>query len=114
MVFDGSYAAGRRPVLHPLLDLNAPMTALDLLWHLAGFVALPLLFGFLAAASVRLLWRRRWGTRRFWPIAGLSGLLAVGVAGAGLLLTGRDGSMTTYAAMVLACSVLLTWTLRRT
>lgn len=89
------------------------MNALDLFWHVAGFLAVPVLFGFLAAALVRGVWRRRWGARRFWPTAGGSALLATAVAGAGWAFTGRDGAMLTYGAMVLACALLLSWPLRK-
>ncbi len=88
------------------------MTALDLFWHLAGFAAVPLLFGVLSAGAVRCLWRRRWGSRPFWPAVGWSAFVALAVALAGLVLTGRDGALHTYGAMVLACSALLAWRLR--
>ena len=89
------------------------MSPLDAFWHLLGFAAVPMLVGLLAAGTVKVVWRR--------PLAGLSmarlALRTTGtclaVALAGLAATGRDGAIVTYAAMVVACALVLWWPLRR-
>jgi hypothetical protein len=84
----------------------------DVLWHLLGFLAVPVLLAVCAATLVKLLWRRDLAGHPWWRLtsvaAGASVLAAVG----GLLATGRDGAMLTYAAMVAACAVALWWPLR--
>lgn len=89
------------------------MDSLAAFWHLAGFVAVPGLLGLVAALVVKLLWRR--------PLAGLplthlamrAVAASVAAAVAGLVLTGRDGTMLTYGGMVAACALVLWWPLRR-
>ena len=64
---------------------------------------------FINPAGAKLLWRRdlagvSW-RRLAGPAAGAGALVTL----AGLVLTGRDGKMVTYVAMVLACAVTLWW-----
>ena len=85
------------------------MGPLDALWHLANLFVPALALGGLAAACAKLVWRRdlagvSW--RRLAVPAATAGAL---VTLAGLVLTGRDGKMATYVAMVLACAVTLWW-----
>lgn len=85
------------------------MTALDALIHLANFLLPALLLGGIAALLVKLVWMR---TLKAVPLArlaawGSGGALLALVAG--LVLSGRDGAMATYGAMVLACAASLGW-----
>ncbi len=88
------------------------MNFLDLAWHTVNFAAPALLLGAISAAAAKLLWR---GPLRATPWHRLSGQAAAAglLAGlAGLVITGRDGKMVTYAAMVLACAASLWWRTR--
>jgi hypothetical protein len=85
------------------------MGPLDALWHLGNLFVVAAMTGVLSAAGVKLLWRRElaavsWRTLMAYAAAG-SGLVVV----LGLLLTGRDGRMATYGAMVLFNALTLWW-----
>jgi vacuolar-type H+-ATPase subunit I/STV1 len=82
---------------------------LDAFWHLFGFFLPALATGALAAGATKWLWRaelrdRSWRRLAGWAIAaGAATLLA------GLVVTGRDGRMLSYAAMVAANALALWW-----
>jgi hypothetical protein len=83
--------------------------ALDALWHLLNFIAPACGLDALSAALAKLFWRRElravpW--RRLAPAGGSTSLLA---SIAGLALTGHDGRMGTYGAMLVACALALWW-----
>lgn len=85
------------------------MGVLDGLWHLLNFFAPALGVGLLAALFAKGLWWRElkgvaWLRLAAWAV--LSSAIALL---AGLVLTGRDGRIYTYAAMVLACALGLWW-----
>ena len=85
------------------------MGPLDALWHLLNFFAPAVGVGAIAAALAKLLWRRDlkavpWRRLSAWAI-GAGALVSV----AGLVVFTRDGKMTTYAAMVVACALGLWW-----
>lgn len=85
------------------------MTALDALIHMLNFLLPAALLGGIAAALAKLAWRRGLKGTPWLRLAGwASGAAALALTG-GLLLTGRDGAMATYGAMVLACAVALGW-----
>ncbi len=85
------------------------MGPLDALWHLLNLLAPALGLGLIAASLSKLLWRNAlaavpWRRLLAWACgAALSALLL------GLVLSGRDGRMATYAAMVLASAGALWW-----
>ena len=85
------------------------MGPLDALWHLLNLLLPAAGLGAIAAALSKLLWRAAlrgvpWRRLAAWAS------VAAGVAlVAGLVLTGRDGRMATYAAMVLASAGALWW-----
>jgi hypothetical protein len=86
------------------------MGPLDAFWHLLDFFLPALWVAALAAAAAKgLLWRRElagipWQRLVLWPaLAGAAVLIA------GLVITGHDGRMATYAVMVLAAAVALWW-----
>jgi hypothetical protein len=85
------------------------MSFLDAAWHLLNFFAAAVCIGVSSALITRALWRRElrsvaWRRMLVWSVtpAALAAL-------AGLVLTGRDGRMSTYAAMAAACAVGLWW-----
>ncbi len=85
------------------------MDAAIAFWHFANFFAAAVGLGLIASAAAKLLWRG--------PLRGVSVLTlwawtagaCASVSIAGLVVFGRDGKMTTYAAMVIACSAVLWW-----
>jgi hypothetical protein len=86
------------------------MGPLDAFWHLLNFFLPALWVAALAAAGAKwLLWRRElagvpWRRLVLWPaLAGSAALIG------GLVITGQDGRMATYAAMVLAAAAALWW-----
>lgn len=90
---------------------NARMDFIDLIWHLAGFVAPALFVGLGVAVLSRLLWR----PARAPALARQAGLnVAAGLAALllGLALSGRDGRMLSYGALVLAVAASQAWQLR--
>ena len=83
------------------------MGASQVFWHLLNFFAPAVGVGWLAAMFAKLLWRRElhsvsWGRLGLWGSAACAVVLI-----SGLCVFGRDGTMATYAAMVLACAVAL-------
>jgi hypothetical protein len=83
------------------------MTFLGFFFHLLGFVAPALV-----VAVVLWLALRRGRVRSGWPVWRQFRLLAVGgllILLLGWALTGADGSMLTYAALVLGQGALAAW-----
>ncbi len=88
------------------------MNFLDLVWHVINFAAPALLLGAISATAAKWIWPGPLRTTpwvRLGSLAAAASLLACVV---GLVITGRDGKMITYAAMVLACAVSLWWPTR--
>lgn len=85
------------------------MSPLNALWHLMNFFAPAVFIGVASTCLVRWLWRSELRGRAGQGMLVWATLPAAGVAVAGLVLTGRDGKMLTYAAMVAACAVGLWW-----
>ena len=80
------------------------MGPIDLLWHLSGLLAPALGVALLVSLSARLLlpeFARPGSWLAAWVIDFLAGSAALLVA---LALTGRDGTMIAYAALVLCCA----------
>ena len=85
------------------------MGPLDALWHLLNLLLPAVGLGTIAAGLSKLLWRAAlrgvaWRRLALWA-SGSAGLALV----CGLVLSGRDGRMATYAAMVLASAGALWW-----
>lgn len=78
------------------------MSLLDLLNHLLNFVAPALTVGFLCALMGRAF-RRKAGGRAWWAQGAINSGVGALVLLGGVVLTGRDGAMATYAALVVAC-----------
>ena len=88
------------------------MSFLDLLNHLLNFVAPALALALGLALPARLFFNAGAGAPPWWVQAGWLFLAGVAVLALGLVLTGRDGRMATYAALVLVCGCLQ-WALLR-
>ncbi len=85
------------------------MGPLDALDHLANFLLPALVLGALAAVLAKLFWRQRLRGVRWLPLAGWAAAAAAAASIAGLLVTGHDGEMVTYGAMVVAAAAALQW-----
>jgi H+/Cl- antiporter ClcA len=77
--------------------------------HVAGLFLPALALGALAAALVKLVWRRELAALRWRDLALSAAAAGAAVTLGGLVLFGRDGRMATYGAMVAACAVTLWW-----
>jgi hypothetical protein len=80
-----------------------------LFWHVASFVAPALFLSAGLTLAARLIDRRARPLRRQFAI---NFMVGCAVLAAGLVLTGHDGRITTYAALALACAVSQTWQMR--
>lgn len=77
--------------------------------HLLNLFAPALGVGIITAGLAKLVWRRELNGVRLAKLAlWACGACAIVTTG-GLLLTGRDGRMATYGAMVLAAALALLW-----
>ena len=85
------------------------MGPLDALWHLLGFALPALLVGAIAAGGAKLFWRRELAGAGWFRLARDAAAANLVVLAGGLVLTGHDGRMGTYAAMVAACALTLWW-----
>ena len=85
------------------------MGLVDAFWHLSNLFGPALGMALLAPSLAKLLWRQelravRWRGLALWTL-GAGALVVL----AGLLLTGHDGRMGTYAALVLVAALVLWW-----
>ncbi len=79
------------------------MLASDILIHVLNFIAPALWVACFLGLAARLLPQGQ-GAVRPWPLAWLVvALVGIATLLAGLWLSGRDGKMATYIALVLAC-----------
>jgi hypothetical protein len=92
--------------------VHVPGVGLDLVdagWHILNFLAPALVTALLSSTLAKVLWRSK---LRAVP---WTRLCAVGTAAAavalvgGVILTGHDGRMATYAGMVVMTAVSLWW-----
>jgi hypothetical protein len=81
----------------------------DALWHLLNLLAPAIGLGLVAAAGAKLLWRRELAGVRFARLAGWGAAASTAALLGGLVVSGRDGRMATYAAMVLANALAQWW-----
>jgi Na+/H+-dicarboxylate symporter len=82
------------------------LDALDLFWHLANFVLPAIVVGALSAGLCKLIWRRALARSAWWTLAWQASAAGLAVLVAGLVVTGHDGRMITWAALVVACAVV--------
>lgn len=85
------------------------MSPLDAAWHLLNFVAPSACIGLVSATLAKWFWRLSLRGVAWTTLLGWATLPALAAAVVGLVLTGRDGKMLVYGAMVLASAVGL-WT----
>ena len=85
------------------------MDPLDILWHLLNFIVPAVGLGMLAAAAAKLLWRGELAGATWARLARDCAAVACAVSIGGLLLSGHDGRMLTYATMVVGCALTLWW-----
>ena len=85
------------------------MGPLDALWHVLNLFAPALGLGLLASSLSKLLWRHALAAVPWRRLAAWACTAALLAQVAGLLLSGHDGRMATYAAMVLASTMALWW-----
>ncbi len=82
------------------------MDALDLFWHLANFVLPAVAVGALTAALCKALWRRGLARTTWFTLTWQASAAGLAVLVAGLVITGHDGRMITWAALVVACAAV--------
>ena len=82
------------------------MNALDLFWHIANFMLPALGVGALSAALCKLFWRRSLARTSWFTLAWQASAAGLAVLVAGLVITGHDGRMITYAGLVVACAIV--------
>jgi hypothetical protein len=85
------------------------MGMLDGLWHLLNFFAPAVVVGALAAGLTKLFWRNQLKSVPFTRLAAWAVAAGAVALVAGLVVTGRDGKMSTYGALVVANAVSLWW-----
>jgi hypothetical protein len=85
------------------------MSALDALLHLMNFMLPAALLGGVAAGLAKLLWLKPLRRVAWMALAAWASAAALAAAVAGLAITGRDGTVLGYGAMVLACAAALGW-----
>ncbi len=81
------------------------MSPLDAIWHVLNFLAPAVFVALFTAAGAKLVFaatvrQMAWQRLLRWAV-----LPTVSVAIVGLVVTGRDGAMLTYAAMVAAAAL---------
>ena len=91
------------PLIHCRLSR---LDALDLFWHIANFVLPAVVVGALTAALCKLLWRKSLARHAWFTLAWQASAAGLAVLVAGLVITGHDGRMITYAGLVVACALV--------
>jgi hypothetical protein len=82
------------------------MSAFQLLNHLFNFVLPALAVAVMLALGARLLMKKGAGAPGFWAQVAMNFVAGVVVLMAGLVVTGRDGRIGTYAVMVVVCGTV--------
>lgn len=76
------------------------MTPLQQLWHLLNFVAPALATALITTGLAKLIWRRELADAGFATLAASACGAGMAALVASVVVTGRDGSMAGYAALV--------------
>ena len=82
------------------------MDALGLFWHIANFILPAFAVGALTAALCKAFWRRSLARTSWFTLAWQAGAAGLAVLVAGLVITGHDGRMITWAGLVVACAIV--------
>lgn len=85
------------------------MGPLDALWHLLNLFVPAIGMGLVAPSLAKLVWRQGMKSVTWWHLVWWTTAACALVTVAGLAITSHDGSMSTYAAMVVAASAVLWW-----
>ena len=85
------------------------MGPLDAFWHLTNFFTPAVGVGVIASLLAKLLWRKGLAAVPLRRLCLFSVAACAAMLIAGLVVFGRDGTMATYALMVVACSGALWW-----
>lgn len=85
------------------------MDLIDLIWHLAGFLAPALFVAPLVVGLSLVLGRKRAAATGWRSRIAINLTVCVAVLVLGLVLTGQDGRMLTYGALVLASAATAWW-----
>ena len=80
------------------------MSIFEFLNHLVGLVVPAVFVAVFLALGARWVWRKKTHLLPWYQMAVVNMLLGVVVLALGLVLTGQDGRMGTYAALVVALS----------
>lgn len=83
------------------------MSLLQQFWHWLNFLAPALGVAAIAALLSKLVWRRELRGTSWLRLAAWAGAAGEVASVAGLLITGRDGAMVSYGAMVLCIAAAL-------
>lgn len=89
------------------------MTLLESVFHLLDFAAPALVLALLGSAAAKALWRDELHSVSWRSLIGACALASLTAEAVGLVITGRDATMSGYAAMVLACAASAWWSMRR-
>jgi hypothetical protein len=81
----------------------------DAFWHLLNFFAPAISLGLITSLLAKLLWWRELKAVSWLRLSGWTAAGSVAALVAGLVIFGHDGKIATYAAMVVACSLILWW-----
>ena len=82
------------------------MDALNLFWHIANFVLPAVAVGALTTGLCKLLWRKSLARHAWFTLAWQASAAGLAVLVAGLVITGHDGRMITWAGLVVACAIV--------
>ncbi|WP_028601997.1 hypothetical protein [Ottowia thiooxydans] len=77
------------------------MNVIDLFWHLAGFIAPALFVALGVTLLAQVFMKKALSTRVIFRQFAISFVAGLAVSVAGLVLSGHDGRMWTYVALVL-------------
>lgn len=94
-----------RAALIPSATSPVHVSPLDAFWHLVNFFAPAVFLALFTTSAAKLAWRRQlrgtpWRRMFAWALAP-----TIVASIVGLVLTGRDGKMITYLAMVIAAAL---------
>ncbi|MDO9236442.1 MAG: hypothetical protein Q7U28_10490 [Aquabacterium sp.] len=86
------------------------MGLFDAINHLLNFLLPALGMALLVPSLARLVWWKALRSAGWWQQVRWAAALNALILLAGLLITGRDGAMLTYAGLVLASALTVWWT----
>ena len=86
------------------------MGPLDAIFHIANFLLPALGMAMLVPSLARLVWWKTLKPVGWWRQVRWVAVANVAVLVLGVILTGRDGAMLTYAGLVLASAATVWWT----